>query len=238
MSIVNGPKIGTMVSALNGDTYGDGSRHQFRSWQALVQPNVKGGLNPAINTPPGSPNNGDTYIVGPAPTGAWSGQANSVAYWGVDPQDGTSITPNINTGAWEFYTPIAGWEVYDDVTDTNWQYNGTTWQLSSASNTAKQIVTVSSGTQTLNPALGPSFRVNLNNQATCVVTISNGASDGQKITILWVQGGSTATTVTVAANVFGFVAPTATTSKRSTQEFTWDNGFTAWFATSSGSQNM
>src|SRR5258708_26399340 len=103
MAIVNGVKIGTMVSAANGDTYGDGERHQFRTWQALIMPNVK---SLALATPPGSPSSGDTYVVAASPTGAWSGQANSIAYWAVDAQDGPSITPNIATGAWEFYTPL------------------------------------------------------------------------------------------------------------------------------------
>jgi len=119
MSIVNGPKIATMVSAANGDTYGDGDRHELRTQQVLIQPNV---ISLALSTPPGSPVNGNTYIVGAAPTGLWAGQANSVAYWAVDPQDGPSITPTIATGAWEFYTPLAGWEVYDNNSGLIWRY--------------------------------------------------------------------------------------------------------------------
>jgi hypothetical protein len=239
MSIVNGPKIVTMVSAANGDTYGDGERHQLRTQQALIQANVKGGLNPVINTPPVSPANGDTYIVGPAPTGAWPiANAGNIAYWAVDAQDGPSITPNIATGAWEFYAPLAGWVVFDNVTLTYWAYTGTTWVQQVAFDPSKQLLTATSGTLTINPALGISARVNLNNQATLLVTLSNGVADGQNITILWVQGGTTATTVTVAANVFGFVTPTVTTNKRSTQQFTWDSTLSGWFATSSGSQNM
>src|SRR5688572_33381036 len=34
-----------------------------------------------LNTPPGSPTNGDLYIGGPAPTGAWSGQALKCRYY-------------------------------------------------------------------------------------------------------------------------------------------------------------
>src|SRR5271157_6602313 len=124
MSIVNGPKIATMVSAANGDTYGDGDRHELRTQQVLIQPNV---ISLALSTPPGSPVNGNTYVVGAAPTGLCAGQANSVAYWAVDPQDGPSITPTIATGAWEFYTPLEGWEVYDVNTKYNYKFNGTAW---------------------------------------------------------------------------------------------------------------
>src|SRR5208337_266067 len=96
MSIVNGPKISTMVSAANGDTYGDGERHQFRTWQGLVQANV---ISLALSTPPGSPVNGNTYVVASPGAGAWAGQVGNIAYWAVDPQDGPSITPAIATGA-------------------------------------------------------------------------------------------------------------------------------------------
>lgn len=33
------------------------------------------------NSPPGSPTNGDRYIVGTSPTGAWAGQSNKLAQW-------------------------------------------------------------------------------------------------------------------------------------------------------------
>ncbi len=141
MSIVNGPKIiNTMVSAANGDTYGDGERHQFRSWQALVQPNVKQML---LNAAPGGPANGDTYVIGASPTG-WtpSGQtalANNIAYWAVDNQDGPSISPTINTGAWEFYVAQIGWEVFDNTTGLIWRFNGTTWLPASLRGTATSV---------------------------------------------------------------------------------------------------
>ena len=131
MSIVNGPKIGTMVSAANGDTYGDGDRHQLRTQQGLIQANV---ISMLLSAAPVSPANGATYVVGAAPTG-WSptGQtvaANDIAYWAVDPQDGPSISPTIVTGAWEFYVPQAGWSVYDNTTHLTWKFDGTLWNFS------------------------------------------------------------------------------------------------------------
>lgn len=47
------------------------------------------------NTPPGSPTDGDRYIVGSSPTGAWAGHAHEVATY-------------IGT-AWVFLAPISGW---------------------------------------------------------------------------------------------------------------------------------
>src|SRR5208282_5656936 len=129
MSIVLGNKITTlMVSAANGDTYGDPERHIFRGIQALVMPNVK---NMTLATPPVSPANGDTYVVAAAPTGAWLGQVNNVAYWAIDPQDGV-----VTTGAWEFYAPSAGWAVFDQNSLLTWEYNGTAWLWQRQSGTA------------------------------------------------------------------------------------------------------
>jgi hypothetical protein len=51
-------------------------------------------LGQNINTPPGSPADGDTYLTGGAPTGAWSGHAGKIAYC-ID-------------GGWRFFTPFDG----------------------------------------------------------------------------------------------------------------------------------
>jgi hypothetical protein len=241
MSIVNGPKIATMVSAANGDTYGDGERHQFRTWQGLVQANVIS-MNLATAPVLTTVNNGNTYVVAGTGGGWSSATIGQIAYWAYDAQDGTSITPGVNVspGAWEFYTPLKGWEVYDNNTNAYYSYNGTTWVLAdSLGPTAplKQAVVAASST-TINPALGNSVRVALNNIASVVVTISAGVQDGQELTILWVQGGTTPSTVTVASNVHGFTTPTATANAVSCQTFTWDATLTTWYAKSTGSQNM
>ncbi len=52
-------------------------------------------ISRALDTPPASPANGDRYIVGSAPTGAWVGQASKVALW--------------IGGAWNFFAPTTGW---------------------------------------------------------------------------------------------------------------------------------
>jgi hypothetical protein len=48
----------------------------------MLQALAQGVIDRAINTPPGSPTSGDSYIIGAAPTGAWAGKANKIAiYW-------------------------------------------------------------------------------------------------------------------------------------------------------------
>src|SRR5271170_491893 len=113
MAIVNGNKITSiMVSAANGDTYGDAERKLFRGIQTLVMPNV---ISMALSTPPVSPTFGQSYVVAASPSGAWAGQANSITAWAIDPQDGT-----VTSGAWEFYAPQQGWQIFDQNTNAFW----------------------------------------------------------------------------------------------------------------------
>jgi hypothetical protein len=59
---------------------------------ALVQLAV---ASRSLSQPPAGPGEGDRYIVGPAPAGAWTGQAGAVAVW--------------TAGAWSFHRPREGW---------------------------------------------------------------------------------------------------------------------------------
>jgi hypothetical protein len=64
------------------------------------------------NTPPGSPGEGDTFIVGTAPTGLFSSNAKDVAMF--------------FTG-FVFRTPKKGWLVYDQAADVDKVFDGTNW---------------------------------------------------------------------------------------------------------------
>jgi hypothetical protein len=68
----------------------------LRRLDAVVQLAV---LDAGLSAPPGGPDAGDRYIVGPSPTGAWAGHAEEVATF-VD-------------GSWEFALPEAGWIAFD-----------------------------------------------------------------------------------------------------------------------------
>lgn len=228
MAAINGNKITSIIVSLaNGDTYGDYERKFFRGIQSLVMPNA---ISMALSTPPVAPTFGDTYVIGAAPSGAWAGQANSITAWAIDPQDGT-----VSAGAWEFYAPQIGWRVYDQNTNAIWLWNGSAWVLSHSA--PKSAVTATS-TTTLSPASVSSFRVNLSNVATVSLVINNGAYDGQEITLVFVQGGTTGSTVTAAANIHGFTTPSAGTNTVSTQRFAWDVGNTIWYALGAGSTGM
>lgn len=70
------------------------------------------------NTPPTS-NAGDRYLVGPAPSGAFAGQAHKIAW-----RDATQ---------WHFDTPVAGWRVFVSTASMlqeigPFYFNGTQWK--------------------------------------------------------------------------------------------------------------
>lgn len=77
----------------------------------------------SVSTPPGSPADGDAYIVGSSPTGAWAGKANQVAYW------------RNSTGAWKFIVPKGGWIIrVQDELDANgipkeYGFTGSAWAV-------------------------------------------------------------------------------------------------------------
>ena len=76
-------------------------------------------LQVGVNTPPGSPSDGDRYVIGSAPTGAWAGQANNIVEW-----DGS---------AWDFTTSVDGYWLWSqngtpaDTDGSHFQFNGTMW---------------------------------------------------------------------------------------------------------------
>jgi hypothetical protein len=82
----------------------------LRRLDALVQITV---VSTALATPPGSPSEGQGWIVAPGPTGAWTGKAGKIAAW----QD----------GAWAFYGPGIGWNAWDQTTGKFWVYSGAAW---------------------------------------------------------------------------------------------------------------
>lgn len=86
----------------------------FRALEAALQISALG----YQNDPPGSPSEGDRYLVGSDPTGAWTGHAQEVAYY---------------SGGWQFLAPMPGWRayvpgdseyVYDESSSGYWEPGG------------------------------------------------------------------------------------------------------------------
>ena len=64
------------------------------------------------NDPPGSPNTGDRYIVGTAPTGLWSSNTDDIAQY---------------NGSWGFTSPATNYSMYLSTPDKIMYWNGSTW---------------------------------------------------------------------------------------------------------------
>lgn len=77
---------------------------------ALVQLTI---LDRDLSTPPGSPSEGDTYLVKATGTGTWAGHDNEVTVYEL--------------AAWRFHDPAAGWLGYvqDEAVFVYW--NGAAW---------------------------------------------------------------------------------------------------------------
>ena len=61
----------------------------------IVQPAVEA---IGLDTPPGAPESGQSWILGDAPTGAWTGKARHLAGW--------------STAGWRFVAPVEGMKVW------------------------------------------------------------------------------------------------------------------------------
>ena len=77
---------------------------------ALVQASVE---SSAVTTPPTSPLEGEAWIVPASATGVWAGHSEEIAAF--------------QAGAWTFYDPAPGWQVFDKASGTLCVFSGTGW---------------------------------------------------------------------------------------------------------------
>ena len=66
-----------------------------------------------VDTPPVTPSEGQSWLVGAAPTGDWAGHAGLIANWAG--------------GGWMYLTPQTGWRAVDAVTGEMRVYSGLNW---------------------------------------------------------------------------------------------------------------
>lgn len=118
MTITYGPKLGLMVNGDQGEEHYLPLMKLLRAIDALVQCTV---IERGRNTPPTSPADGDCYIVGTSPTGAWSSHENAIARWSAVPAE------------WEFYAPNPGWLAYSNAEEQHFRFTSLEgWILSSS----------------------------------------------------------------------------------------------------------
>jgi Protein of unknown function (DUF2793) len=122
-SVTLGPKLGKVIYADIGASFPNSLRALLRALDQNIMATVK---SRAIANPPGSPANGDAYIVAAAPTGAWAGQAGKIAVWSTQI---ATVDTNVKVPAWEFYTPLLGWSVYNEAESDYVYYDGAAWVM-------------------------------------------------------------------------------------------------------------
>ena len=129
----------------------------LRVLDTLVQLAV---LDRDLTAPPGSPVEGQRWIVKTGATGAWASHVNAVAAW----QD----------GAWQFSTPRIGWLAYVVDESALLAWNGSAWvsAITALTPTALNNMTllgVGTTADTTNP-----FSAKLNNTLFTAKTVAEG----------------------------------------------------------------
>jgi hypothetical protein len=79
-------------------------------------------LDRDLSSPPGSPADGDRYLVAGSAMGAWTGKDGKIAAW----QD----------GAWGFHTPKEGWFAWIADEDVALMFDGASWTGAATQNAA------------------------------------------------------------------------------------------------------
>lgn len=115
---------------------------------AIVQLSVK---DKDLATPPGSPSEGDRYIVAASATGDWAGEEGNVAAY--------------QSGAWAFYTPQDGWFAWVDDESLFYVYGSSAWSNDAAGVTLSQ----------LDDGTVETLGVNANADATNRLSVNSGA---------------------------------------------------------------
>jgi hypothetical protein len=77
---------------------------------ALLHAAVEG---ESLADPPSAPQAGEVWIVGPGPTGAWSGRANALAAW--------------TESGWRFVPPVPGMRAWDKAAGLFVHWTGSEW---------------------------------------------------------------------------------------------------------------
>ncbi|MFN2259895.1 MAG: DUF2793 domain-containing protein [Parasphingopyxis sp.] len=97
---------------------GRGSQAQKELYHNEALAILDGALHPAAESrgddvPPASPEIGECWIVGGAPSGDWTGRADTLAIW--------------TAGGWRFVAPVAGMTVWLKDSELFARWTGTGW---------------------------------------------------------------------------------------------------------------
>lgn len=105
------PKLGIKYAwALGENGWNTDMDNNLKKLDVLVMPAVE---TRTLTSPPGSPTNGNAFIIPLGATGVWAGKTNQIAHY--------------IAGAWTYYVPQEGWNVWIKDEDLRGDFNGTSW---------------------------------------------------------------------------------------------------------------
>lgn len=184
MALTFGPKLGLLVNGALGEEHYDELLRQWRALDTLIQCNV---ISMALATPPGSPADGDTYIVAASPTDAWAGKATNLARWSAV------------LGAWEFFSPKEGWKAYCLADDLDHKFNGTAWVVAGGGGSGTGIVE--------SIVAGTGVTVDDTDPANPVVSATGGGGGGSTTTAIPIAASDESTPLTTGVAKVTFRMP-------------------------------
>lgn len=151
--------IGYLSYTATGWVYGPGARSFGAAsipFSAALGWGARFEVEDQTTTTPPTATKGLRYIVGPSATGVWLGKDKRLAICEI-------------TGTWTFYTPTAGWAVYDKSSSASYTYNGSAWVSSAGVWIRRTAVPL-----TASPAQTNTAGTNYAYSATSAPTTSNG----------------------------------------------------------------
>lgn len=183
-----------------------------------------GAIDKDIATPPGSPAEGDMYIIASGGTDDWNGHDGELTYF---------------EQIWRFVSPNEGMRVFVNDENTAYVFDGSAWIPETAIHHSV-IVTASSGSSlTLDIAAGTTQDITLDSSSVAL-SLSNPAASGKagQMTIIIRQDGTGGRTITWPGSVLwaGGTAPTLSGGASAVDIFqlmTSDGG-TSWFGSTLG----
>jgi len=111
----------------------------------MVQTRV---IDKDLTAPPGSPSEGDRYIVAAVATGDWTGNEDKIAFF--------------FGGIWKFITPLEGWRAFVEDEAIEYNFNGTAWVTGGAGSgltLLTAIITAAGGITLQTSAVGATVSV-------------------------------------------------------------------------------
>jgi hypothetical protein len=129
-------------------------------------------LDRDLASPPGSPSEGERYLIASPASGSWSGRDAKIAAW----QD----------GAWSYYTPREGWFIWVADEDLFLVFNGASWTGGATQNAA--LLGVNTTADATNKLAVSSSAVLFNHSGGGVQVKLNKTASGENASFLFQSG--------------------------------------------------